>query len=215
VTLALAGLAVAAAVTWPAQVGMRGLPLWDALAALVCLVAVGVAGDMVGVAAAAADEAALHAMASRRLPGSREALALKRNAPHVTSICGDIVGDVAGTASGAAAAAMAARLAAAAAVRGALPAWTAGAAEVAAVAVVAALTVGGKAFGKGIALARANEILYGIGHFAHACAWVLPGRRARAPGGRRRPGVRAGCGAAPRPRDGAGEGRGASVRRRR
>jgi hypothetical protein len=123
-------------------------------------------------------------MASRRLPGSREALALKRNAAQVTSICGDIVGDVAGTVSGAAAAAVAARLAAGAAAASG-SALAAGAAEVAAVALVAALTVGGKAFGKGIALERANEILYGIGHFAHACARMLPGGR-RADGRRRR-----------------------------
>jgi hypothetical protein len=102
---------VAAAVTWPAQAGMHSLALWYALPALLLLVALGVAGDMVGVAAAAADAAALHAMASRRLPGARIALALKRNAAQVTSICGDIVGDVAGTVSGAAAAAVAGRLA--------------------------------------------------------------------------------------------------------
>jgi hypothetical protein len=175
--LGLVGLVVAGAVTWPAQAGMRGLPFGVALPALLVLVAIGVAGDMVGVAAAAADESALHAMASRRRPGSREALALKKNAAQVTSICGDIVGDVAGTVSGAAAAAVAMRMVGAAgAAAGAAP-LSVTAAEVAAVAVVAALTVGGKAFGKGIALARANEILYAIGHFAHSAAQVVGGER--------------------------------------
>ncbi|HVB09620.1 MAG TPA: hypothetical protein VNM16_04565 [Bacillota bacterium] len=182
-TLGAAGLLVAAAVTWPAQAGMKDLPIWVAAPALLVLVALGVAGDMVGVAAAAADESALHAMASRRLPGSRQALALKRNAAQVTSVSGDIVGDVAGTVSGAAAAVIAARV-----VAGAIGAWPPGeswltpAGEAAAVAIVAALTVGGKAFGKGIALQRANEILYGIGHFEDACARLLPGRRRRAAG---------------------------------
>jgi hypothetical protein len=170
VTLGLVGMAVAAGVTWPAQASMHASPLGFALPALLVLVAAGVAGDMIGVAAAAADEAALHAMASRRLPGARAALRLKRDAARVTSIAGDIVGDIAGTVSGAAAAAIAGRLA--------LTGSGAHVAEALAVAVVAGLTVGGKAAVKGIALERANAILYGIGHLVSVCTgWARESRR--------------------------------------
>jgi CBS domain containing-hemolysin-like protein len=170
-SLGVAALGIAVFVTAPAEAAMRRLDLGVAVPVLLALVAVGVLGDRVGVAAAAAAEPGLHAMAARHLPGARQALALKRQADRVTSIASDVVGDIAGTISGAAAAAVAVRLGAG----DGLPRGLLGPVVIGA---VAAITVGGKAFMKGIALEHANQILYAVGYVWY---WLgrLAGRRGR------------------------------------
>ncbi len=169
-------LAVAFAVTWPAETALAGLGLPMAAVVVACLIALGAAGDMLAVAAAAAEEPALHSMAARGRPGARAALALKHRADRVASVAGDIVGDVSGTVGGAAAAISAS----AAALR---HGWPPVLARASAVALAAALTVGVKAALKGVSLRHANSVLYLAGHAGH----VLTGRRL-ARRGRRRPG---------------------------
>jgi len=152
--------ALAVFVAWPSQAAMRESGLWVALPVLLLIVVVGVLFDIVGVSVAVADEAPFHAMSAKRIGGARQALALIRNADRVASLCNDIVGDLAGTVSGAAAAAVVFRLVAARdqAFYGML-----------AVGIVAALTVGGKAAGKGLAIRRANAITFRAGKFLY---WV-------------------------------------------
>lgn len=156
---------IAVFVTLPAKAAMQRLNLTAAVFVLLALVGVGVVGDLVGVAAAAATEPGLHAMAARRLPGARGALALKRRADRVTSIASDIVGDIAGTISGAAAAVVGARL------------WPGDALPLV-IGSVVALTVGGRAFMKGVALENANQILYAVGYVGYWLGRLL-GRRGR------------------------------------
>lgn len=171
-------LVAAVFVSLPAQSAVQSLTAGAALALVVLLVAVGVAGDLVGVAAAAADEPSLHAMAAKRLPGARAALHLKRRADRVTSVASDIVGDIASTISAAAGAAIAFRVAAASG-------WPADITAAVAIGGVAGLTVGGKAFVKGLALQHANRILYAVGY---CWRWFVPrggGARPRRSGSRR------------------------------
>ena len=165
--LAAAGLTVALAVTWPAESALQAAGAVAAVAAILGLVVIGALGDMLAVAAAAADERALHSMAARGRSGAHGAVFLKRRADRVASVAGDIVGDVAGTVSGAAAALW---VGAAARAHGLPVAPASGAA----VAVVAALTVGAKATLKGVALERANLVLYAAG-YAGGLLW--PRRR--------------------------------------
>jgi CBS domain containing-hemolysin-like protein len=174
--LVLGGLAflVAIFVSLPAQAAVQRLGAPPALGLVALLVIVGVLGDLVGVAAAAADEPSLHAMAAKRLPGARAALHLKRRADRVTSVAGDIVGDIASTISAAAGAAIALRVAAASG-------WPAELTAAVAIGGVAGLTVGGKAFVKGLALRHANRVLYAVGY---VWRWFLPGSSGR----QRRPG---------------------------
>lgn len=157
--LAALALLVAVAVTVPAETLLGQPGLTATTAVVVGLIVVGAAGDMLAIAVAAADEPALHSIASRRRPGARQALALKRHADRVASIAGDIVGDVAGTVSGAAGAGWAA---AAARAHG----WPTAEAAALAVAVVAALTVGAKGTMKGVALEHANRVVHAAGFVA-------------------------------------------------
>ncbi len=168
-------LVVAFAVTWPAESALANVGLPLAATVVAGLIGLGAAGDMLAVAAAAAEEPALHSMAAHGRPGARVALLLKRRADRVASIAGDIVGDVSGTVGGAAAAISAST----AALR---HGWPPSLARALAVALVAAVTVGVKAAFKGISLRHANTVLYLAGHAGH----VLSGRR-WAQGGRRPP----------------------------
>jgi hypothetical protein len=157
---------VAVGVTIPAESALHQPGLSLATVVVVGLVAVGAAGDMLAVAAAAASEPALHSMAARRRPGAKAALALKQRADRVATVAGDIVGDVAGTVSGAAAAGWAVSASG-------VHHWPPTLAAALAVAVVAALTVAAKGTLKGVALEDANAVLYAAGWVAHALSAPL------------------------------------------
>ncbi len=91
---ALAGLA--------SQSIVGRITFWPfALILLLIVIFIGIAFDVIGVAAMAAHEAPFHAMASRGVFGAGAAARLVRNAHRVASICNDVVGDVSGALSGA------------------------------------------------------------------------------------------------------------------
>jgi CBS domain containing-hemolysin-like protein len=147
---------IALAVSLLSGAALVYLPVIPALVLIVFIVLLGIAFDIIGLAAATATEAPFHARAAKRSLAARQAVTIVRNAEFVSSLCNDLVGDVCGTVSGAAVAAIVFRLAT---VR---PGWDAGLTSVLAVAAIAALTVGGKAAGKGYALDRSNDIIYRV-----------------------------------------------------
>ena len=124
---------------------------------LFAIVLLGIAFDIIGVAVTAADEKPFHSMASRKVSGAREALKLLRNSDRVSSICCDVVGDICGVVSGAASATIAALI---------LSSMTIGWPQIVTLgmsALVAGMTVGGKAIGKGIAIGSATKIVETVG----------------------------------------------------
>ena len=124
---------------------------------LFAIVLLGIMFDIIGVAVTAADEKPFHSMASRKVSGAREALKLLRNSDRVSSICCDVVGDICGVVSGAASATIAALI---------LSSMTIGWPQIVTLAMsalVAGMTVGGKAIGKGIAIGSATRIVQTVG----------------------------------------------------
>lgn len=124
---------------------------------LVTIILIGIIFDIIGVAAAVANEPPLHARASKRQAGALQAISLVRNADRVASFSSDVVGDIAGTVSGAIGASIIFRLA--------TLDHTVNTVLLGAVmtGIVAALTVSGKAFGKTYAINEANEIIFMVG----------------------------------------------------
>ena len=112
--------------------------------------------DIVGTASTAADEAPFHSMASRRLYGAKHAIRLIRNADKVSNFCNDVVGDICGVISGTAAAYIIYRFA------GGNANVQNGIFGLSITAMVASLTVGGKALGKSVALKHSNYIIYKV-----------------------------------------------------
>ncbi|MDR0814097.1 MAG: hypothetical protein LBO63_08915 [Oscillospiraceae bacterium] len=119
---------------------------------LFIFVAIGVAFDILGVAVTSSGEAPLHSMATRRVKGARHAITIVRNADKVSSFCNDVVGDISGIVSGSAAAALASKVALRLKIEDLL-------ATLALTVLVTALTIGGKACGKSIAIQKSTSIV--------------------------------------------------------
>lgn len=139
------------------------LVLFLAFLLLLLVILVGIVFDMIGFAAAAAELGPLNAMASNKVIGARQAVRLIKNADQVAVICSDVMGDISSTLAGSLGTVIVFRLLANRAVTesGLLTTVMTG--------LVAALAVGGKAFGKGIALREATQIMFLLGQLL---AWV-------------------------------------------
>lgn len=149
--------------TYAADVFLRqGLVIYLAFLVLLLVVLVGVVADMIGFAAAAADATPLNAKAANKVLGARQAVRLIRNADQVAVFCSDVMGDIASTLAGAMGAVIVFRVVAE---RHLESGWY----TIVMTALVAAVSVGGKALGKGVALQEANEIMFRLGQVV---AWA-------------------------------------------
>jgi len=129
---------------------------------LLAIIFLGIVFDIIGMAVATADEKPFHSMAARKVPGAHEAIRLLRNAERVSSICNDVVGDICGVVSGSASATIAALI-----LTNVDVGWPRGISLVMS-ALVAGLTVGGKAIGKTIAVSSCTQIVHFVGRIIHA-----------------------------------------------
>ena len=128
---------------------------------LLFIVLIGILFDIIGVAVTSADEKPFHSMAARKVPGAQASIRLLRNAERVSSICNDVVGDICGVVGGAASAAIAVRL-----VQAFSFSWP-NLISLVMSALVAGLTVGGKAIGKFFAVNSCTKIVYTVGKFLY------------------------------------------------
>ncbi|SHE52875.1 hypothetical protein SAMN02746089_00406 [Caldanaerobius fijiensis DSM 17918] len=67
---------------------------------LIIIILLGVVFDIIGIAAAAAEEKPFHSMASNKVTGAKHAIKLIRNAGVVSNFCNDIMGDICNILSG-------------------------------------------------------------------------------------------------------------------
>ena len=124
---------------------------------LLVIILIGIVFDVIGVAVTSADEKPFHSMASRKVPGAHESISLLRNAERVSSICNDVIGDICGVVSGSASATIAANI-----VANFSGTWN----EIVMLlmsALVAGITVGGKAIGKTFAIGSCVKIVSSVG----------------------------------------------------
>ena len=108
---------------------------------------------MIGVAVTSSNEEPLHAMSSKKIKGAKKAVSFKKNADKVSSFCNDVIGDICGIISGSAGVAVATSLA---------NTYNLNIFYTALIvtAIIAALTIGGKAFCKKIAINNNHKIVY-------------------------------------------------------
>ena len=124
---------------------------------LLAIILLGLIFDIIGMAVATADEKPFHSMAARKVPGAHEAIRLLRNAERVSSIYNDVVGDICGVVSGSASATIATLILVNVDVG-----WPRGISLIMS-ALVAGLTVGGKAIGKTVAVNSCTTIVHAVG----------------------------------------------------
>ncbi len=116
---------------------------------------------MLGIAATAADETPFHAMASKKVYGARHSIRIVRNADRFASFCNDVIGDISGIISGTATAIVIIQLALNFEISsGSMTEYTI---SVILTSIIAAITVGGKAIGKTIAIHFSKDIIFQVG----------------------------------------------------
>ena len=161
VTVFLVTLVVSGMISLISDEVMASSGLLAAFAILLGIVFLGIIFDIIGMAVATASEKPFHSMAARKVPGAQEAIRLLRNAERVSSICNDVVGDICGVVSGSASATIAALI-----LTHVDLGWPR-AVSLAMSALVAGLTVGGKAIGKTIAVNSCTQIVHLVGRVLH------------------------------------------------
>lgn len=144
--------------SYVSQVTIPNLSLFFGILITLLFVFLGIIFDIIGVAVTSSDEKVFHSMNSRKVKGADVAVVFKKNASKVSNFCCDVVGDVCGIISGTAATTIATILAS----RFDLNLLFTG---LVVAALVAALTIGGKALGKGFAINKSDIILYEFAKF--------------------------------------------------
>lgn len=162
VTIFFVTILVSGAISLLSDAIMGSSGIVAAFLILLAIVLVGIIFDIIGVAVTSADEKPFHSMAARKVPGALEAISLLRNAERVSSICNDVVGDICGVVSGSASATIAAQVLANMSFS-----WPQVVSLVMS-ALVAGLTVGGKAIGKTFAMNSCTKIVHGVGRVVYA-----------------------------------------------
>ena len=173
ITIFVLALGISAAFSILSQELLSKTTLIGAFAVLLMIIAIGIFFDLLGVAVTAAEETPFHSMAARKVPGGIEGIWLLRNASKVSSVCNDVVGDICGIISGTAAAVIA------------IEAWNSTQAlsqrviQLLLSALVAALTIFGKAFCKQLALDNSTAIVYRTAKLIWRCKRILTRKHQR------------------------------------
>ena len=135
----------------------QSLSWYFAVIVLLFMVLTGIIFDVIGIAITTADETPFHALASKKEKGAKQAIKLLRNAEKMSNFCNDVIGDIAGIISGSTSAAIVVYLVKILEFPNNDMAFS-----VIITALTAAITVGGKAIGKSIAINNANKIVLGV-----------------------------------------------------
>lgn len=133
--------------------GVSNLNLISSIIILIAVIAVGIIFDIIGVAVTVAKEEEFHAKATKKINGAKTSLKLIKNASKVANICADVIGDVCGVLSGAVSAMIATKISE----------GTGDNLQFIISAIVASITVGGKALGKEVANKNSTKIVHFVG----------------------------------------------------
>lgn len=116
---------------------------------------IGIVFDIIGVAVTTADDKIFHSMASRKVKGSKTAIYLINNKEKVSSFCNDVIGDICGVISGSAGLGIAIKISSVLNINQAIT-------TIIITSLISALTIGGKALGKKIAVEKNNAIVNNV-----------------------------------------------------
>ncbi len=120
---------------------------------VLAIILIGVIFDMVGVAVTAADLKPFNSMAAKKIRGSKTAIFLINNAEKVSAFCNDVIGDVCGIISGSIGILISLVIAKEFS-------FNESVVTLILTAVLAALTIGGKAMGKSYAINKSDVIVF-------------------------------------------------------
>ncbi len=131
------------------------LSIIGAILILLLVIVLGIIFDIIGVAVTVANEDEFHAKATKKVEGSKKSLKLIKNSAKVANICADVIGDICGVLSGALSAMIAIKISESFGLDSNV--------QIFASALVASITISGKAAGKEIANKNSTAIVHVVG----------------------------------------------------
>lgn len=135
---------------------VENLNIFMAFIVLIIIISIGIFFDIIGIAVTTAEEKPFHAMAANRIEEARHAIKLVRNASQVSNFCNDVIGDISGIISGAIGTTIIFNI------MNTYGFKYGGILSIVITSLIASLTVGGKAFGKTIAMTYYDKIIFRI-----------------------------------------------------
>jgi len=140
------------------ELALSGAGIIVSIVVIIVFIVISIFSDMVGVAVTAADLSPFRAMASKKVRGAKEGIKLIKNADKVASVCADVIGDICGILSGAAGATVTIAL-----INDSMNNFVTIVIASLVSAVIAALTIFGKAFFKKYSMKHCEKIILFIG----------------------------------------------------
>lgn len=153
-TVTLITFLITIGVSFVTDILMGNAGLIVAIFVVLVIILIGIVFDTVGIAVAAGSPDAFHSMAASKIRSAKYSLLLLKNASRVSNILNDVIGDIAGVISGAASAVIVIKI-----MNLNIGLLNQTVASIILSAIVACLTVGGKAIGKEVALDYSKEIV--------------------------------------------------------
>lgn len=157
-TITLLAFIISFTFSFASETTIPNVPVYFGVIIVILFIVIGILFDIIGVAVTAADEKVFHSMNSRKVKGANIAVMFKKNADKVASFCNDVIGDVCGVISGSAGAIIALSLSKITLLDKFLI-------TLLVTAIIAALTIGGKAMGKSFAMNKSELILFRFSKF--------------------------------------------------
>ena len=154
-TVVCLSFALSIVMSFVTSIFLQSAGIFLAVLSLIVLVLIGIITDIIGMAVASANEQPFIAMASKRISGAKQALQLIRKAERVSSLLNDVVGDIVGIIAGSAGMVIAAYLVSLG--------LKSAVASMLITAFTSAFMIGGKAYGKGIAISNSDRIVFTVG----------------------------------------------------
>ncbi|NIK12405.1 hypothetical protein [Alkalibacillus almallahensis] len=157
ISIAVITFVLAAIFSIVSQGVLGGVNWFIGIIIVLTIVLIGVLSDMLGIAATAASEKPFHSMASEKVYGAKNAIRIVRNADKFATFCNDVIGDIAGVISGTASTLVVIQLATVI-TDGDISTYQF-VIGIIFTSLVAALTVGGKALGKSLAVRLSTDLV--------------------------------------------------------
>ena len=153
IKIVIIAFVISFALSFVSEITIPNLSIGFGILVTLLFIFIGILFDIIGVAVTTADEKVFHSMNSRQVKGAKVAVKFKKNADKVASFCNDVIGDICGIISGAAGTTIAVIVANSLEVDVFFVSLIVSA-------IIASLTIGGKAMGKSFAMNKSDIILY-------------------------------------------------------
>lgn len=153
ITITILAFFISLAFSFFSELVMADAKCLIAIIVILVFIGIGILFDMIGIAITVADIKTFNSMATKRVKGSKLAVSFIKNSEKASSFCNDVIGDICGIVSGSAGIALANMLS----VPLNINIFTM---TLVITAIIAALTIGGKALGKAAAINKSTIILY-------------------------------------------------------